>query len=341
MNTSTLYEHRPGYLFLSGVVKSMENMLITTAQLERMRQAKEVSDLLAVLSETVYADLVPAAGDILSFEEQLQTRLFQFEAGLLDLVADDNLKKVFMVDYDFHNIKLFLSSHLTAKPLPDNNVAPGYLDAHVLKNCIFEADFSDLPELIAEAIVEAIELFERDRSIQKCLLFLDKKQYQIKLLLAERLHSPFLSDFFRSDIDLSNCTFYFRAKNMEFDLAYLSAILLDGGSLPKHLFTDFFDATVDAFAEQVKHTDFFPGIQEGVAEFKEKQSIASLERFQRNFLLHQAKDLSNHLFGFEPLVGLIYAKRYEVLNVKIMLIARQYGLPETEIDTRLGDSYVS
>ncbi len=334
-------KYDPKYLFLSGVVKSRELELISASKLERMRLSNSLSDFLGILSETVYSDIVPLAKTSILFEQHLTERLFAFESELLALASDDNLKKVFMVDYDFHNIKLLLMSYLSGRTMPDNGTSPGFLSAEALKNSINEDDYSLLPELIKESITGAKELFEKEKNMQKAILYIDKSKYDIKLIIADRLKSGFLKDLAKTEIDLLNIALLFRAKMLGLDHTMFSELLLDKGYIETRTFLDLLDSTADAVAESFKASDYSDGIHEAVTEYKEKKSISSFEKYIRDTILRKAKESSNYIFGFEPLVGLIYAKRYEIYNLKAVYIAKEYQLSEQELSTRIGEAYAS
>lgn len=334
-------EYDPKYLFLSGVVKSREAELITPSRLERMRLSTSLEDFLSLFSETVYSDIIHSSKSVISFEKALTEKLFSFEEELLNIVKDDNLKKVFMVDYDFHNIKLLLMAFFSGKAMPENGTSPGFLSVDLLKNSINEDDYSMLPPLIKDAISGAKAIFEKEKNIQKAMIFLDKSRYEIKLILADRLQSRFLKDMVKTEIDLLNIAFLFRAKVLKFDYAMLNDLLLDGGYTEKKVYLDLLDGSSDIIGDSFKAKDYFEGVQAAVNEFKEKQSISSFETYIRNKLLAMSKEVSNYIFGFEPLVGLIYAKRYEIYNLKALYIAKEYGLSEEELGSRLGEAYVS
>lgn len=329
------------YLFLSGVVKSKEVELISLQKLDRMRLAGNLNDFLAIVSETVYSDLVPLMKSSILFEKYLTERLFAFEEEMLSLVEDPNLKKVFMVDYDFHNIKLLMLSFFSGLPMPEDGTSPGFLSVELIKNSINEDDYSSLPELIKEAILTSKTVYEKDRDLQKAMISLDKSRYYIKHILADRLRSTFLSDLVKKEIDLLNISFLFRSKILGFDHSMLDTILLEGGYIEKKDFLDLLDSSPDSIADSFKTTDYIDGIQSAVTEFKENQSISHYETYIRNSMLKFSREVSNHIFGFEPLVGLIYSKRYEVYNLKAIYIAKEYKLSDEELSSRLGEAYVS
>lgn len=340
MNT-TSNEHQPEYLFLSGIVKSKEAELISSGKLERMRLSNSLDDFFSILTETVYGEIVPLSKSVLLFEKYLSEKLFSFEDELLSLLKDENLKKVFMIDYDFHNIKLLLMSYFSGHSMPEDGTAPGFLDIDLLKSSINEDDFSMLPELIKETIMRSKEVYEKEKSIQKAMITIDKDKYKIKLIIAGRLGSDFLTDLARSEIDLQNAAFLFRAKILEFDFSMLNALLFEDGYIEKKVYLDLLDSTPDAIADAFKSTDYLKGIQSAINEYKEKGSIASFETYIKNHIIRRSKEVSNHIFGFEPLVGLIYAKRHEVYNLKSIYIAKEYSLSEEELEFRLGEAYVS
>ncbi len=331
----------PKYLFVSGVVKSKELELISASKLERMKMSNSLYDFLSILGETVYSDIVSLAKTSILFEEHLTEKLFSFELELLSLIKDDNLKKVFMVDYDFHNIKLMLMSFLSGKAMPEDGTSPGFLSIDMLKNSIHEDDYSMLPELIKEAITGAKAIFDLEKNMQKAMLFLDKNKYEIKLVISNRLKSDFLRDLVKTEIDLFNIAFLFRAKILKLDHAMFDELLLEDGYIDKKQFLDLLDSSPDAIADAFKASDYADGIHEAITESKEKQSISSFETYIRNIILEKSKESSNFIFGFEPLVGLIYAKRHEIYNLKSIYIAKEYQLSEEELSIRLGDAYAS
>ena len=94
------------YLTISARIHAMENRLLNHERMERMIEARELSEAAKVLTECGYEDLGQVtAGGIEEMLSKAQTDLFH---DLSSAVGNRALLDVFRCGYDYHNAKVLV-----------------------------------------------------------------------------------------------------------------------------------------------------------------------------------------------------------------------------------------
>ena len=96
------------YLTISARIHAMENRLLNHERMERMIEARELSEAAKVLTECGYEDLGQVtAGGIEEMLSKAQTDLFH---DLSSAVGNRALLDVFRCSYDYHNAKVLVKA---------------------------------------------------------------------------------------------------------------------------------------------------------------------------------------------------------------------------------------
>ena len=131
----------------------MENALLERERMDRMLEAGTVEEAAKVLTECGYPELQAVNVDTVdAMLAQAREELF---GTLNDLAPDGEILDVFKVKYDYHNAKAMLKCEALGLDPERLLVDTGRVAPETLAEAVKRSEFTDLPKVMADAIVEA------------------------------------------------------------------------------------------------------------------------------------------------------------------------------------------
>ena len=157
-----------------GRIRTLETRLLTPGQTERMANAYDFEAAFGVLSETIYAEILPRLKSPFDFEDLCQLELVSLK-NLMDRLAPENeTVKALFRKYDHLNLKILLRS--LQQKTEDISIysRAGTIPFERLKLYVFE-NLRDLDEKeIIEVIDAAKTNYEQDKDPANLDILLDK-----------------------------------------------------------------------------------------------------------------------------------------------------------------------
>lgn len=313
----------------------MENSLLERERMDRMLEAGTVEEAAKVLTECGYPELQAVNVDTVdAMLAQAREELF---GTLNDLAPNGEILDVFKVKYDYHNAKAMLKCEaLGLDPerllVDTGRVAPG-----TLAEAVKRSEFTDLPKVMADAIVEARAVLGKTRDPQRSDMILDQAYFQEMEQLAKDSGSQFLLGYVQMLVDAANLRSVVRVLRMGRDADFLATVLFPGGAIPA--------ATVvkAADGEPLESIYFSSLFEEAAAAGVQAIQGGSLTAFEKacdnalNAYMQKAKYIP---FGEQPMLGYVSAKDNEFTAIRIILTGRLADLPADVIRERLRNAYV-
>ena len=326
------------YLFATGVIRSREIKLLSTVDIERMIDAKNAEDALKVFNDTDYADELPDIEKPEDFNQGLLHDQKQARDLLEKIVPDKNLIKFLFLRYDYHNIKLFFKAKFSNQELDEHASKLGNIPDDVLKTYIFEGEDKGLFPEIKESIDRAEEAFKKDQEPFFIDLFLDKEYYQLLIQLAEKLKCKFITRLVLDQIDMVNTDIFLRVRELERPLEFLEKVLIDGGSVSRSVFLEYFEKSEEEFFKQIVRYLGDKKFQKDLEEsIKTKLPLRGkiFEEYEVRYL-RKAKFIA---YGPEVIVAYYLAKNNAIRNVRLIMTGKVNGIPANEIRQRVREIY--
>ncbi|MBM3234957.1 V-type ATP synthase subunit C [Candidatus Poribacteria bacterium] len=361
MQQFQLFKDDTRYAYAVGVIRVLETRLLNSADLQRMLEADSPQTVLAALSDTEYEISLSKVKSEWDFETALREEMERIYRLTDKLTQDKELTDIFRIKWDFHNLKVLLkskylqslvdtetrSADVSSPPQPPRQqgvnilVPSGLEDLTELEAAVMseKSDSRMLPEYLQVAITEVESEAEMGIDPQLIDIILDKHAQSLNYRRAAE-YSEFLQEYFQIAIDLNNIRNFLRVKILNKDRDFLSKVLLDDGTLKTTLFLNQFDESIENFARAVKYTHYYELIKEGLEDWTENHSLATLEKFSDNYLLNYIKRAKFAILGVEPLLGYLLAKEHEMKLIRIIMIGKLNGLPSESIRERLRETYV-
>ena len=208
----------------------MENALLERERMDRMLEAGTVEEAAKVLTECGYPELQAVNVDTVdAMLAQAREELF---GTLNDLAPDGEILDVFKVKYDYHNAKAMLKCEALGLDPERLLVDTGRVAPETLAEAVKRSEFTDLPKVMADAIVEARAVLGKTRDPQRSDMILDQAYFQEMEQLAKDSGSQFLLGYVQMLVDAANLRSVVRVLRMGRDADFLATVLFPGGAIP-------------------------------------------------------------------------------------------------------------
>ena len=327
------------YAYAVGRIRALETRLLDRSRFERMIDSSSVEEALKVLAESDYAHAVSELGDVHDFESILIEELKNTFNTIKNISPRPELIAIMVLRYDIHNLKvLFKARYLGVKS--DLLIPIGSLDIARLEFAVSEEDYRDLPGLLRRAAEKISEDFLVNRDPQVIDLMLDQVLFEQLLAAARDEGSTFLEGMFVRQIDLINLKSLIRIKRMGLDREFFKKALLSHGSIPVDRLSTSLDEPLENLITALAMSDYADLVGEGVREWLEKGSASLLEKLSDDYITSYLKLAKWMPFGYEPLVGYLWAKEIEIKNIRLVLVGKINRLPAEAIRERIRDVYI-
>ncbi|MCL2587853.1 MAG: V-type ATPase subunit [Oscillospiraceae bacterium] len=315
------------FLYLSAMVRELENHLISTDQLDRMIRAETDADALKVLEECGYG-LVEADNPIM-----LDRALSQKATAILKELAargpDPAIVDVFRVKYDYHNAKVLIKAEFA-----DVDGDRLMSDGGRVSRAIFEDRYYDglpagVPLALGNATLAARTLVAQSGDAQAADILLDRAMYQEYLDLAKAMEDAYFGGYIRLSIDGINLRTAVRAVRMGMTPEALIDALIPGGNIsPARVVAGSGLQSLYVGTALEKAARLAPAAMTG-------GDLTAFEREVDNALLRYVGMGSYKAFGIAPVLAYLSSLEAEAMSVRIVMASRSAGLTPEQIRERL------
>lgn len=322
------------YLHLSTRIRAMETRLLTQERMERMIEARDVSEAAKVLAECGYPDLPEVT--LAALEELLAQAQADLFADLGEVVDDPALLDVFRCKYDYHNAKVLVKSEALGKEQDRLLLRGGRWDPAVLAENYRREDLSIYSSLFQEAVARAREVLGASGDPQMADIILDRAYYQELTDLAKESGSPFLAGYAVVAIDSANLRSAVRCARLDKGQEFLRQVLVSGGSVP----VDRLALTQGTgLAALFRGTTLAEAAEVGASLAVPGGALTDFERLCDNGVMAYLAKAHRVPFGEQPIIGYLYAREAEATAIRIILAGRMAGLDGATIRQRLRRTY--
>jgi V/A-type H+-transporting ATPase subunit C len=301
-----------------------------------MSEAKSLEDALKLLSEYGWPEI--AVPSMPAVEEALSGRRGETFALVRDMVEDKRLADIFLVKYDYHNLKTLLKGEATGENPDSLSIDSGAIPYRRLKVMLQEGKFKDMSANMASSISEARDVLARTQDPLLLDLILDRAMYADMLEITDSLDFDFLKGYVTLMIDSANLRAYVRSQRMGKGPEVLRYALIPGGSVAVSRLMG--EVSADAVESAFGVSPLAVAGQVGAAALRGEASLYSMDTACDNTLLKYLKKAKYVAFGAEPLIGYMAALEAELTSVRTVIAGLMAGLSAETIKERLRETYV-
>ena len=315
------FKGNPDYAYAVGVIRVKEKALLNQERFNRLAEAKNVEDLLRLLSDTPYGEG--------AHEETHPERIIRrgLEREFLDSISlfstlchDQTIKETVFYRYDFHNLKVIFKEQSTQGKFEKAKYPDGNYHFHVLKTAVEENTWLEIDPDFRDILRTCKARIEQEPLPHVIDNILDQTMFAM-MLSEVRTADPFFREWIISEIDLTNIGAFFRCRYAERPRAYFSSALIGGGSLDASFYQKAWDEPIESLPAKFQHTPYRRVVEKGIEAF-EKGSFASLDRAMLEFRLLFHRETRNVAMGIEPLVSYLVFKETETKVLRMILVGK-------------------
>ncbi len=243
--------------------------------------------------------------------------------------ADFTVFNPFLLDNDYHNLKVIIKGVLSGKEYKNMLLFPTVTDVEVIETAAREKKFSLLPPYMCEDAENAYSLLAATSDVQLCDGMLDKSRMKASVEIAKR--SPeVLSEYINLKVFFENVKVALRGSKMGKNADFMKKTLYLEQDLDS-LISATAEGT-DAVLEWLRLRD------EGAAE-SFKLSPSEFEKYADNRLMSVVRLAKFKTLGPDVMTGFVFAKLAEIRAVSMIATGIRTETDEEKIRERLRELY--
>ncbi len=343
-------KNRHDFAYSVAVVRTLETMLLSENEMERMILAKNAAEAFKILNEFDYSDNTAGIEDPSEFQQVLDEGLLEIKEHLEKITSDKNVLNILWHDYDIHNIKTMLKAKLSEKSFEDiehllskmGKIKIEKLQKFIFNNeeVIFGLD-DNIEKYLKEKIKKVQKLFVQEKNNPQVIdLYMDQKLIRLIYKTAIYSKNDFLINYVKKLIDLTNIKLFFRMKAQDKEQNLFEIALLWKGNIAASKFKEAYKTKLSEFPEIMKATAYGKIVTEGYKAYEKENTFIFLEKEIENYLTNYIKAGKLTAFGPEPLIAYFLAKKNNALVIRMILVNKLNEIEPEEIKERLRDLYL-
>jgi V/A-type H+-transporting ATPase subunit C len=318
----------------------LETRLLDKAKVERMLEANSADEVLKILSDTEYGNLMGSLKRANDYESVLSAELKRIYNLVYELCPVNEIVDLMSIKYRYHNLKVLLKGKFLGKDFSNMLIDLGKEDLSDLKRKIDADNYNDLKGNIQKAVEEAVMDFEANKDPQKIDIIVDSFMYKELVSIKKSLNYKFTNKLIDAMIDSTNIKTLLRVKKQGKGREFASEVIVSGGSIDKDTLVSIINETPENIISKLSFSVYSDMIKDGIEGYISTNSANLLEKLSDNYVMDLMKGAKLVTFGPERILSYIYAKETEIKIIRIIMVGKLNNIAEEVIRERLRDLYV-
>ena len=332
------------YTYASARIRALENRMVGRERIDHLVEARTADEVLDRLSEygLTLPDMEGAPVGEASGAAREAMLLAALRAAYTEAetsTPDPAVFRYFRYPYDCNNIKAAIKCAIRGIPAGELLFDFGTVGADEVEGLLREGKYADFPPRMAAAIPAAREAYDKTGDPRRIDTILDRACYQDMLEAVCATGEEALQGWLAVRVDLTNILMTLRILRMgmgEVGADFLAESLLPGGRLPADFLARAYEAGEDALWDGLRRTPY-----EGLLRVDgDPRPLSALERAADDLYMEQVRKDAKTPFGASVVAGYLVGWETAVKNIRIILAAKDAGLPSAVIRERIRLSYV-
>lgn len=322
------------YAYAVARVRGMETRLLDHQWIERLL-SESAAGALRAITDSAYQEALSETGRPEDIEEGLTRALTETLSTVSSISPVPELIDLFRMRWDFRNLKSLQKAALLKIDTADIGTVegPGLIDLAVMEKAARERDYTALPDFMAEAARAAEDEYRESSEPLSVDRVDDAAMWKRSIDVARKHGDDFLSDYFVTEIDLSNIKAFARIKDAGRDRGELARAFQPGGGLELSFFDGMLGEPMEVFARALEYGPY--GQLAQVFREWSREGSFGLELSADNVLLRKTEVASTTAYGIEPLVRYILIRGLEMKLMRAAMASKLDGIDRSEIEARL------
>ena len=320
------------YAFAVAYIRTLENKMLKKADYDALLGAGSRAEALRLLKEKGYGGIPGARRDEPS-EDILKAEMRRAWSEVATVCPPGAPVDIILYQNDFHNLKAILKAAFSGERFEHLMQEPNTVPPEAIRDAIAVGKPENLPEPLGKGALEAFRALAGSGDGQLAEILLDKAMFEAMDGLAERSGSEFLAGWVDLNKAIANMRIALRGAYGGRSMEFLR------GAMPecKRINTDHLAEAASRDAAAVMQF-FAQGGESGAADAA-RESLSAFDKYCDNALIDYLKAARYRAFGFEPILGYVVCKQYELQAARIILSGLENGTAAEAVRERLRDVY--
>ena len=246
------------YVYAVARLRGMENHLLNTAFFSRLIDSSSIDDALKALGETSYSQWISGPGN---FDKAIDSEILATCKELSSFIPDKELLDIFMLPYDFHNVKVLLKGlfKVRAGELDGRRYdllsKLGTINTNELTEAIETEEYGFLPYGLTDLIPACWQLWDSTKNAQAVELLIDHQMFKAMLKVAEKLNIPDITEWVCNKIDSENLRGAIRLSRMKYDSNKALPFFHEGGKIRPDDIAKLLNEPPETWSRLLSYTD--------------------------------------------------------------------------------------
>lgn len=315
------------YAYGVAYIRAIENKLLSRSDIENLITAKSPSDVLKILADKGY-------GDVLSSHEDFESVLSQqLNRGWEDVrfAAPKGISfDILLYKNDFHNLKVAVKGvQMGISDYKAYVLEPNTVDFESMVSAAAKADFSLLPDMLSKTAEQAYDVLTRTEDSQLCDIIIDRASMDYTMQAAADSENDFLIGYVSLINTLANIKIAVRCAKTDKDSEFLERAVSSESNIDRERLIKAALSGIDALLEFLDNC----GYANLTAAFR--NSVTEFEKAADNMVTDYMKKSHGVSFGIEPLIAYIHKKQLEIQTVRIIMSAKLNDFDAEQIRARI------
>ena len=317
------------YTYAVARIRFRETQLLTDADLSQMLAGPDVESVLRRLRDKGWDDC--SDGDTEALLSAETEKLWSFVG---ESVEDMSTFDFLRVPDDFHNLKVAIKC-VTRDIKPDGMFLYDSVEKpETIYDCVAKREYDRLPEYLREAAKNAMTAILQTSDGQLCDIIVDKACMEYVGSLGRRSDDAFIRMYCELFIASSDIRIAVRSQRTGKKPEFIRRAMADCDTLDIEKLAFAASVGYDEIISYLAQTDYRSAVE------AVNTSMSAFEKWCDDHLTSAMKSQKWEPFGIGPIVAYIIARQNEIKAVRMILAAKQNGLPEGIIKERLRMMYV-
>ena len=320
-------------------LRVLEKRLLNKVKIERMIDSTSAEDVIKILQETEYANLMANVRRPEDYNILLKEELNRVYSLMYKVSPDSVIVDIMSLKYDYHNIKVMLKGRALDKDFSHMLIPAGTVDIEKLKSYMATMEYRELNPKMREAILAAEKVYQELKDPQKIDTILDQYMYIDMLDRAKETEISFIVDYIKMSIDFSNIKSIIRLKKQQKDVKFLKEVILTGGGIPTNMLIKALDEPIENMSAKFASSKYGEVVRLGLEEYTKTGKLSVLEKLSEDYVMKTLKSAKYITFGPEPIFAYIVAKETEIKVIRIIMVGKLNNVDTAVIRERVRDVY--
>ncbi|MCL6583289.1 MAG: V-type ATPase subunit [bacterium] len=334
------------WTYLSGRIKALEKELISRNQYQTLILAKDPKELLRFLSDSAYKSAFRQEEDLFDYERILNSQLAAKLTWIRKYSPQPLVADYFKVRGDIQHLKSRIKSYLSKLPQQEAE-EPSELELEKEHRDSLCSEQGEIIQEYLEAYRQIIRAWREKKSLQVVDFEADRKMLAIVYKMAEASSNDLIRRYTQAFLELKNLAALWRLKALGAPASLISEVLFipPQSALTLEVINKLYEAPANiwpAMLSEFGYQDIF--LEEDAAAPYRKGAVSAsasgLEKRSDDFLMDILRRAKYIPFGIEVAFAYTAAFWIEILNLKIIIIAKLNHLTEDVIRAKVRQGYV-